>query len=479
MNQNRIPILDSSAAVEIWNAGVKSSGAETVVGNSIGVSADSLVIAGQKYELGRLKKVIVVGFGKCSGAMAAGFESAVKELPGIELSGLIIVPEGQSSSTSRIVTVVGRSRADNFPTAIVVEQTQRMLDMITGAGEDTLIVAMVSGGGSALLESPLVPLEDLVSVSRSLSSCGAPIESLNTVRRALSGIKAGGLARHVIEHSNASMLGLIISDVIGDSLSMVASGPTVIPEESVSQQRSDARKVLLKFDLHNKFDSIYKWLGEEAASVPQPNSIARVKNVLIANNATAVEAAKVRARELSFEVVATGGLNVNQDVNDVAEAWVKAATRALKDGAANPDGAAKPSEEKLASRAIAMIAGGEPTVVLCDCPGRGGRNLQLAALVLQRLVTSWPVEKARIAFLSGGTDGEDGSAAVAGAFFDTETLCRLSNAPSLQSALSKAILTNDCDGFFASHGDRLPPPTVSTNVCDLQVMLISGLAEET
>lgn len=484
MNKNRSFAVTSQAAVDIWNQGVEAAGAEAVVGNLIQISANSLSIASQKYELQRLKKIVVIGFGKCSGAMAAGFESAVKDLPGIELSGLVIVPAGQSAATARIETVVGRPEASNFPTATVVAQTQRMLDMITEAAEDTLIVAMVSGGGSALLERPLVPLEELVSVSRALSGRGAPIESLNTLRRAISGVKAGGLARHLLEHSTAQMIGLIISDVIGDSLAMVASGPTVISEQSVSRLRSAARDVMLQFDLQDTHDSIYRWLGQKptsrdatiagAVKTSKTNercetcaeldgfgdSNGRVKNFLIANNKTAVDAAKVKSRDMNFKLALTDDININQDVNDVAEAWVELANRAL-----------------AASGKIAMVAGGEPTVVLCDSPGRGGRNLQLTALVLQLLAKDWPVEEAEVAFLAGGTDGEDGSAGVAGAFFDTEMVGRLQQSPALQKALEKAILTNDCDDFFNRHGHRLSSP-VATNVCDLHVMLARRLGQE-
>lgn len=501
MNENRIPSADAATAIEIWSKGVEAAGAEAVVGKTIDLTGRYLTIAGQAYEIERLKRIIVVGFGKCSGAMAEGFESALKAFSGIELSGLVIVPAGQSASTSRIETVVGRSRADNFPTTMVVQQTQRMIDMITGAGEETLIVAMVSGGGSALLERPLVPLEELIAVSRALSHAGAPIESLNTVRRAISGIKAGGLARHVIEHSNANMLGLIISDVIGDDLRMVASGPTVISEDSAAALRSDAREVLLRFHLQSKHDSVFRWLEDEAAAEAPIKSGQRIKNVLIANNATAVEAAMGKARQLNFEVVSTACVNVNQDVNEVADDWVDLVTRTIRVATAKPtganlaDGSRANASRANASRANssradgaqantsrAIIAGGEPTVVLCDDPGRGGRNLQLAALVLQKLLNpavSLPVEAMRIVFVSGGTDGEDGSAAVAGALFDTETLCRLSKSPSLQRSLQKAIMENDCEDFFARHGSHVAAPQVLTNVCDLQVMLVSRLDEET
>ena len=472
MKNKRAETVDESVAIDIWNAGVRGAGAEKIVRDSISIS-DSLSIAGETFDLQRLKKIIVVGFGKCSGAMAAGFESAVQDLQGIELSGLVIVPQGQTASTVHVTTTVGRARASNFPTATVVDQTQRILDIISGAGDDTLIVAMVSGGGSALLESPLVPLEDLVAVSRSLSGLGAPIGAINTVRRALSGIKAGGLARHVLEHSHASMVGLIISDVVGDSLETVASGPTVISATSARQQRLAARKVMLEFELQDTHHAIYRWLGEETKSLPTLDPSARITNCLLANNATAVNAARTRAAELNFSSASVGGaatsnIDVNRDVNEVADSWVELAMRALSDG-----GLGSREEKPLGNQPIAIVAGGEPTVVLCESPGQGGRNLQLTALVLQKLSQKWEEQHVPIAFVSGGSDGEDGSASVAGASFDSELLRKITRSTTLQNALEEAIFANDCDAFFQQHSSQLSPPSVSTNVCDLQVMLIA------
>jgi len=463
--------VDESLAIDIWNAGVSGAGAEKIVRDSICLG-DSLSIAGETFDLPRLKKIIVVGFGKCSGGMAAGFESAVQDLQGIELSGLVILPQGQTASTVHVRTTVGRPRANNFPTATVVEQTQRLKDIICGAGEDTLIVAMVSGGGSALLESPLVPLEELVAVSRSLSGRGAPIEALNTVRRALSGIKAGGLAWHVLEHSRASMVGLIISDVVGDSLETVASGPTVISATSTQQQRSAARKVMLEFELQDKHHAVYRWLGEETKSLPPLDSSARITNCLLANNATAVNAAQTRAAELNFSSNWVDGaaaieIDVNRDVNEVARSWVELASVVL-----GASGSGSQDAKPLGDQAIAIVAGGEPTVVLCESPGRGGRNLQLAALVLQKLSQGWKEQNVHIAFVSGGSDGEDGSASVAGGSFDSKLLGKVFRSTNLQAALQEAIVANDCGTFFQRHGGQLLPPSVSTNVSDLQVMLI-------
>jgi len=479
MNQKQTPDVDAAAAIEIWNAGVEAVDAEELVRDAISIRSDSLVVAGETYDLRQLKTIVVIGFGKCSGAMAAGLESAVKELRGVELSGLVIVPEGQTATSERVTTVIGRSRASNFPTETVVERTKQMLEMITGVDEDALIVAMVSGGGSALLERPLVPLKDLIALSQSLSRCGASIESLNTVRRALSSVKAGGLARYVLEHSRASMVGLIISDVIGDALGMVASGPTVISAESITERRIAAREIITKFELQDAHRWIYNWLDQEVESLPPPDSVARIKNHLIANNSTAVDAARRKAADLGFLSgpignKSVGAIDANRDVNEVAEDWVELAMKVIGDRV-SADCAGTIS----AGQATAFVAGGEPTVVLCDSPGRGGRNLQLTALVLLKLSERGVEPRLPIAFVSGATDGEDGSATVAGACFDSEMLRNVLRTSALRGGLQKAVLTNDCDAFFQRHGGRVSPPAVLTNVCDLHVMLIGGLAKET
>lgn len=471
--------------VKIWNAGVAAVDAKRITADAVELKSGQLRIAGRCFELDQVSEITVVGFGKCSGLMAAGLESALRSI-GVEVavSGLVIVPQGQSVETEKIELVVGRDRASNFPTDAVVDETRRMLKMIEASGDQGLVIALVSGGGSALLEDPLVPLEDLVSLSRSISAQGASIKSLNTVRRALSGVKAGGLANHLLQKTSANLVALVISDVIGDDLSMVASGPTVLNGESSKDRLKAAQEVLESMPDVAVPDSVKVWLSQSQKGVPQDRVEAgsvpplppaggdqRISNHLLANNATAVDAAKRHAVAIGYQVVETN-LDANRNVVDVADDWVELA---LKFASSISNGGS--------SGPIAIVAGGEPTVTLCQSPGCGGRNLQLAALVMKGLLDrDWPIG-VNIAFASGGSDGEDGTAAVSGGCFDAATLRLVAGGASLKQSspdrsllqwLHRSVAENDCFGFFDALGQHVPVPPVSTNVCDVQVLLIGG-----
>jgi len=336
-----------------------------------------------------------------------------------------------------------------------------MLKLVGDTDAQTLVIALVSGGGSALLEDSWVPLEDLVAVSKSLSAAGAPIESLNTVRRALSRVKAGGFARHVLEHSSASLVGLIISDVIGDDLEMVASGPTVLSADDVGDRRRAAIGVLEKYRLDNGPESIQRFLNLEVPTqigkTSDEANHGRVRNHLLANNTTAIEAA-ARYASRKGALVSSPGFDINRGVEAVAKDWAALAMSRMEAGVAEP---------------LIFLAGGEPTVSLCESPGQGGRNLQLAALVLRNLLESWPATDVPVAFISGGSDGEDGNVSVSGGGFEGALLRVLAGDPSLRELLWAGIAGNDCYTFFDRVGRLLAPSPVSTNVCDIQVMLFT------
>ena len=314
-----------------------------------------------------------------------------------------------------------------------------------------------------MLEDPLVPLDDLITVSKLISGKGASIETLNTVRRSLSRVKAGGFANYVLQKTSARMIGLIISDVMDDRLEMVASGPTVVSPTSHRHRQLAASNVLQNFKREDVPDSIFQCLQNSDPVVrPVKSDPSRISNYLLANNAMAVEGAVKRAVKLGFTVVESV-LDVNQDVETLARDWAALAKHLMDKGLSAP---------------TAIVVGGEPTVNLCEAPQRGGRNLQLAALLLREMVDGELGLSADVAFLSGGSDGEDGTAPVAGAGFDAETLRTVSGDKSLRSALDRAVEQNNCYAFFEKVGLRVLPPAISTNVCDLQVLLIGERTPE-
>lgn len=412
--------------------------------------------------LADVKRIRVVGAGKASGKMAAGLDDAIgqqaRELA-IEISGHVNVPDDKVIPAGGVKVIGCRPSGYNFPTEKVVQQTDVVAGIVKDLQVGDVCLALISGGGSALLELPKIPLEDLVTVSKSLSHAGADIESLNTVRQCLSAVKAGGLARMKPGGTLIPMSSMIISDVIGDNLAMVSSGPTVVDAQV---EIGSALEILHRYLTAQQIpQSVSAFFEQPPASPTTAQEAPSVKNILIGNNQTAVSAAIAAARAAGFEIANSRHANL-ETCGDVAQLGRQYA-RYLSN--------CSPS-----AKAAALISGGEPTVQLNESPGTGGRNLQLTAIVLQELLQ---LENApqEIQFVSVGTDGEDGSAPVAGGWFDQTLLDQLASDSNLQMELKRSIAANDCYSFFNQVGYCVESPAdVQTNVCDLQIMLTESLA---
>jgi hydroxypyruvate reductase len=271
----------------------------------------------------------------------------------------------------------------NEPTAAGVSGAEEILRLVSSLAENDLCIALISGGGSALLPCPVdgVTLDDKLAVTRLLSAGGATIEDLNRVRKQLSRIKGGGLARAC---TAGRLVALIISDVLGDPLSLIASGPTVADDSTPGE----ALAVLEQFGARAAGISprVFETLARRAGKSLAPPRCA-VTNVIIGNNRLAVEAAAARARQLGYETSTS-----------VAE---------------RSEGPAESVGRELAVEALSLarqgglhcrVTGGEPTVKLVDAAhrGRGGRNQQL---VLAAAVALEGEDLEGIVILSGGTDG--------------------------------------------------------------------------
>ncbi len=395
----------------------------------------------------------------------------------IEISGQVNVPDDKVVAASGVKVIGCRPPGYNFPTEKVVQQTGVVANIVKDLQVGDVCLALISGGGSALLELPTIPLDDLVALSKALSHHGVEIESINAVRRCLSKVKAGGLARMKPAGLAIPMISLIISDVISDNLAMISSGPTVIDADLTPSSLLADRKVALAV-LHRHLDA--QQIPESAAAALQPSLAAPlhikfqpttdadaddepIQNVLVGNNRTAVDAAIGTARSAGYDVLSFGRARLDpySDVNQLGEQYAKIIVSLTE--------TEKPS---ALITPMALITGGEPTVALCDSPGQGGRNLQLTAVVLDELLQSETVLK-NIQFASVGTDGEDGSAPVAGGWFDQNLLARLKSDANLRQELKRAIAGNDCYEFFRSVGHCVESSAdVQTNVCDLQILLI-------
>jgi glycerate-2-kinase len=309
---------------------------------------------------------------------------------------------------------------------------------------------LLSGGGSALLPAPAegISLSDKQSVTRMLMHSGASIQELNCVRKQLSRIKGGRLAAA----TNAGVIiSLIISDVIGDPLDVIASGPTV-PDPSTPQE---ALAVLRTYDPTRVKvpDAVWACLEKNAAqSRESPFPEGRVWNHIIGNNQVALTAAASRAKELGYEVRSLGSENAD-DAQSVGRDLAKLARELSSEGSTSPQ---------------CVLSGGEPVVHLVptDLPRKGGRNQEVA---LAALVELWEEGLENIVVLSGGTDGEDGPTDAAGALIDAEV-----KASAMYRHLDpKAFLAiNNSYPFFEQTGGLLKTGPTHTNVMDLRVVLV-------
>ena len=315
-------------------------------------------------------------------------------------------------------------------------------------------MCLISGGGSALLPAPAegITLDDKLAVTRHLSAAGANIQQLNTVRKQLSRIKGGGLARAC---GAGRLISLIISDVLGDPLDVIASGPTVA-DPSTPQQ---ALEILEQFRARQAgiSDRVFQYLERAAGQPPTAGrgAACEVTHRVIGNLATAVAAAGLEAERRGYQTRTVAAQQLEGEAEQVG--------RQL-------------AAEALAMRAAGgrrcLVHGGEPTVKLVDSRrrGLGGRNQQLVLAAIQYLAENQDSAR-ELALLSGGTDGEDGPTDAAGAVLDEAVL---SAAAAQQLSAGDYLARNDAYHFFDPLGGLIRTGPTHTNVCDLRVVLTAG-----
>ncbi|XP_068599037.1 glycerate kinase [Brachionichthys hirsutus] len=479
-----------SRARGVFAAAVEAVQPDAVVRQSIERKGDSVTISGRNFTLKH--NLHLVGFGKAVLGMAAEAERIVGDHL---VKGIISVPHGIQKTlqqhgklhlllkeTSRIKVVEGAKH--NLPDADALRAAEEIQQLATQLTEKDLLLVLISGGGSALLPAPIPPilLQEKLEVTRKLAAAGATIQELNTVRRPLSSLKGGGLAR--CAHP-AQVIGLVLSDVIGDPLDLIASGPTVLSEKMPEEVLS----VLRHYKLLNTLPASVKDVLGRHSPRDQKDAPQDILNVLIGSNSLALKCAGRRARELGFRpvVLAPG---VCGDVRSVSRLYGLLARFACSREEPSPELAAevlmlgpevgvetwdlcrtmKVLDEGRTEGwgATCVLAGGEPTVELLGM-GRGGRNQELAlrvALELRGLGPHGPV------FLSGGTDGQDGPTDAAGAITDAG-LFEEAQAQGLD--IENFLSNNDSYTFFThlSAGRRLLVPGLTcTNVMDVHALLI-------
>jgi hydroxypyruvate reductase/glycerate 2-kinase len=424
----------------IWDAAVRAVAPEACVARAL--TAD---------EIGSAPRVLVVGAGKAGPGMVAGLEAAVGDAID-RVKGLVNVPEGTYPPTRKVRLHPARPPGVNQPTAAGVAGAEEMLRLLASAGPEDVAVCLLSGGGSALLPAPAagITLADKQAVTKLLHRSGATIDEMNRVRKHLSRVKGGRLAE---AFRGRRLLSLIISDVVGDPLDVIASGPTA-PDPTTF---AEAVSVIDRFDLRGRIPANVLGVLEHGAAGNIPETpkhlLPTVVNRVIGSNRVALDAAAKAATYLSYEVLDLGSF-VEGETRPVATAVAGIVRSVRHDG-------------RPVAPPACLLLGGETTVTLGDDPGKGGRNQEFVLAVLAKLGAAG---MEGVTVLSGGTDGEDGPTDAAGAVADAGTLSR---AAALGLSVEDYLRRHDAYPFFDRTGGLLRTGLTGTNVMDVRVVLVT------
>lgn len=382
-------------------------------------------------------RLVVIGAGKGSAQLAAAFEDL---WPG-PVEGVVVTRYGYGCPTRRIRVI---EAAHPVPDAAGLAASAALFDAVRGLGPDDLVVALICGGGSALLPCPPgdLTLEDEAALNRALLASGAPISVMNAIRKQVSGIKGGRLA--AAAHP-ARVVSLVVSDVPGDDPAQVASGPTV--PDAMGRAAARAMAESWRIDLPPK---VADWLAGDEGQAPDPADpvFARNEVRVIASARLSLEAAAARAEGAGVPAVILSDA-IEGEARDVGRVHAAIAREVAARGRPFP-------------RPVVILSGGETTVTL-RAKGRGGRNSEfLLALALA-------AEGVPLAALAADTDGIDGTEANAGAFADGCSASRLRDAGRDPAAL---LAGNDAYTAFEALGDLFAPGPTGTNVNDFRAILI-------
>ncbi|MBT9162043.1 MAG: D-glycerate 2-kinase [Dehalococcoidia bacterium] len=430
--------------LEILAAALEAVDPAKLIKCHVRLERDQLIIGQRTYDLKRHQKIFVIGGGKASGALVP----AIEEILGKNITaGMVNTKYGYTAETEIIkINEAGHPIPDRNGVR-GMEEIQRLLSI---AAEGDLVICLLSGGGSALLPLPApgIGLEEMGRVTDLLLKAGATIDELNTVRKHICSVKGGQLVRMVYP---AELVSIILSDVVGDSLSTIASGPTV-PDPTTF---ADAQRVLQRYDLWDEVpklkERITRGIAGDISETPKEGDpiFSRVHNFVIGNNRLAVEAAIERARERGFNPMLLSTF-LEGEAREVGKLFAAIAREILESG--------HPVCRK------ALVVGGGETTVTVRGGGKGGRNQELA---LSAAIAIGGLENIVIASLA--TDGTDGPTDGAGGLVDGYTVDR-----ARERGLDpiKHLDNNDSYNLLRRTGDLIVTGPTNTNVNDLVIAAI-------
>jgi hydroxypyruvate reductase len=432
---------------QIFEAGLRAVDPREAVNKFLAVEGNMLRIGEQELNLDSFRSIFVIGAGKGSALMA----QAVEEILGDRIDGgIVIVKYGYVAPLQRIRLV---EAGHPTPDENGWRATQELVGLVERLDTRDLVLLVLSGGGSALLPMPVtgISLEEKMMATNLLLKSGVPIQEMNAVRKHLSQVKGGQLARLV---HPAMLVSLILSDVVGDPLDVIASGPTV-GDPSTFQHCGD---ILDRYELWQDLPTSVRLHLQEGVEgrvpeTPKPDDqvFANTHSILVGTNLQALEAAATAAQGLGYSSLILSSM-IQGDTGEAARFHTALAHEIIRSGNPLP-------------RPACLISGGETTVVVRG-KGKGGRNQEFA------LVAAMDLDGAEgVCLLCGGTDGTDGPTDAAGAVVDGETVAR---------ALAKGLdpreflARNDSYHFFERLDDLVMTGPTNTNVMDLRIVLIDS-----
>lgn len=433
-------------AIEILLKGIEQVNPASLISQTVSVTGNLLIINNKTIDLCLINNIFVIGFGKASAAMA----SSLEQILGSRISGgHIVTKQGHSVPLQYIATTEARHP---IPDQAGVAGTSIISSIADSADKDDLVICLISGGGSALLTD--IPegcsINDLIKLNDCLLKSGTDINELNSVRKHLSAVKGGWLAKRAFP---ARIISLILSDVTGDPPDVIASGPTV-PDPTTY---SDAMSVIKKYNVEAHIPSCLIGLLKEGISGKRPETPKRddpvfrnTSNIIVGNNKLALDASAKAASSMGYDcIIVTDQLtgNVTDVSSEIFKSVMEIKNRPLK-------------------RKTCLLYGGETTVKVTADNGQGGRNQHLALLFAVMLR-----ETKGITFLAAGTDGTDGQTDAAGAVADNTTA---KNAELLNLDMDDYIARFDSYNFFRQEGGLIKSGPTLTNVMDIIVVLIEN-----
>lgn len=437
----------SEVAKSIFYAGLGAVDAYRAVARYVREDQGRLRIGEKSYPLDNFSRIFIVGLGKAGLAMA----KAVEDVLGDRISGgIVVVKYGHGGKLRRDKV---RESSHPIPDEKGLKAAEEVISLLNRTGEDTLVICLISGGGSALLPAPIegVRLEEKQKVTRLLLDCGASIDEINTIRKHLSRIKGGQLARLAYP---SHLHSLILSDVVGDRLDTIASGPTVPDGTSFEECWKIIKRYNLEPLLPPSVTTYFrKGLKGEAQETPKAGDtiFEKVNNLIVGSNMLALKAAREKAEKLGYPSFILSSF-VQGDTTEAAGFHVALAKEIISSGNPVPP-------------PCCILSGGETTVKVKG-KGVGGRcqEFALAACIQMRGMQN-------LLMLSAGTDGTDGPTDAAGAFSSGSTWTEAKN---MDISPEKFLENNDSYSFFKRVGGLFFTGPTNTNVMDLRILLVGG-----